>query len=262
MMQHVTLRRLRPRFDTWLVSRRSASHFPNVARLLLGVVGVTLIGLGCWAVFAVWQSDGGKVALLVIGAVLVVLATLGHLPEVRAGDWGVRVNGDVLEEVLQTIATEDPDLADTVRQRLSEAGQSKDARAETSTSGSNVDDDVEAVVGAVNKALPSASAHRQQELRVDTRGRRPIVDLWFKQKDKGVAVEVQSNWNRTIANLTNKRLVRSLRAKDVAGVAVLVPRSALEIARREINEEIMVFALDDVVSLADYVVQRLRRSDR
>lgn len=77
----------------------------KLERAILGVVGAALLAVGCWATF-IASNDLATVAVVIVGAVFLVAATLGRWPNRLA--WGDKVAEFYQEVVETTLATASP----------------------------------------------------------------------------------------------------------------------------------------------------------
>lgn len=234
-----------------------------------------------FAIFRPATPELGGTALVVTGAAMLVIALLDRVPRrFAAGGVVIDFSDDDARIVLETIASESPDVFDEiaaiVRRSASPAAAERvqrlitDAAATKPASGPVVATPTllptltprtEAEVLNVLAAQPGF--RREVAVPVPSGARPPIADVVFAVEDVtvenvavdavAVAVAVKSAWNDVIARATDDTLRRILRSTEVTAAAVVVPSSAVARAESTLSPEIVVCAWEDVASLPERV---------
>ena len=253
-----------PRF--WLSRSEHDAGFAHWVRLGLALAGA---GAFVFAGFDLARGDSpelGATALIIVGAVLLVLAVLGRMPErLSAAGFELEFSSSSLKEILKVVQSEAPDIFDTVASLASggsrtskavatvieeaRAERQKDTRFETevltrftSKPGSTPDaNSLSRFPGfKINPAIDS----------IPGRGRPPLIDAAFDFANTRIAVEAQNSWSRTTASVVRQRLMRVLTSPDFGAAVLIVPDDVAREATTDMNDSrIVVISADQADTL-------------
>lgn len=246
-----------PPQNSWLLKRDHVDGFERWLRLAVAVVGVGLTGVGVFAILRVPAAEAGGTTLVITGAVLLLLAIVGRFPtKVSAGDWEVEFSKDALEEILEVVSSEAPDIFDTVvaiarggsRTRAtvdSAINASQEFAAREATFDVDTVKELENVMSRASRPNAKSTAQpvsfeREVVVRVPSRGQPPRVDATFTFRGRTVAVEVKSRWARSTADAVARRLSRVLTSDGIKAAVLIVPEESVPLARSQINDDRIV----------------------
>ncbi|MFB8189065.1 hypothetical protein ACFC14_07040 [Microbacterium sp. NPDC055988] len=270
------------------LGRRGATTLHPWARAALAVLGVAAVGAAVILLFFPPARETGGTALLIIGAVFLLLAVVGRLPKsMEVTGLALEYEQDEMADFISTIRGTDLD-EDTVDELLKQLQQmSANGRvfkaakkqagetSETEPSGANdvpeLTDSAPSAVRSVTDDDPAwlsmiqvkGDVVREQVVAQQSgRGRPPRVDFYIPTDDGVVVAERLQAWNRTTLGLVSQRLRRVFdNDQDVRLAIVTVPsagREALEEWHRALGTDLrsrVVAATDDKAGAAEIVRQ-------
>lgn len=271
------------------MGRRGATTLHPWARVALGVLGAAAVGAAVILLFFPPARETGGTALLVIGAVFLLLSVIGRLPKsMEVTGLALEYEQDEMAEFISTIRGTDLD-EDTVDELLKQLQQmsangrafkaaKKQAGETSSDTGLPTAQDVPMAGKPVSNAVQAASNDDPAWLsKIPTkglvlrehvvaqqsgRGRPPRVDFYIPTGDGVVVAERLQAWNRTTLGLVSQRLRRVFdNDKEVRFAIVTVPsagRDALEEWHLSLGNDLrsrVVAATDDEAGTAAIVRQ-------
>lgn len=248
-------------------TQKDESGFSNLVRIGLALMGAGAFVFAGFAMARDTSPELGATALIIMGAISLLLALFGKMPPIRLSGWGFELefSKDTLKKILDVVQSEAPDIFDAVaniasggtRTRTEVSNVIAAARAEKQD-----DTKFEAgfLISSGAKSLLAFDGFRPNPVVANTpgRGRPPIIDAAFDFGGTKIAVEMKSNWNPTTADLVRQRLLRVLTSPDFGAAVLIVPDSVLAAASAALTDSrIVVISEDQVATLEKLLPEAL-----